>query len=144
MQPCLRYFGLLDINGNLLWEFKRGFLTSSNKMIDADLDNDGRDELLITSPWGIGILEWNGSRLTSAMLAPNGTRFGGWLLNTADNKFKVRRNISGSRRGEIMVESPWGIGLMRLQGSTLQVPFMTPNGTRLGGWLLNTKDNLFH
>jgi subtilisin family serine protease len=107
----------------------------------ADFDGDGRDELLITSPWGIAVLKWNGSSLTSLMLAPNGTRFGGWLLNTKDNQFRVRKNITGSGRAEILVESPWGIGIMRPSGTSFQVPFMYPNGTRLGGWLLNTKEN---
>lgn len=133
---------MLSPNGTRFGGWK---LDSFNNRIwgAADFDGDGRDELLITSPWGIGVLEWNGSRLMSAMLAPNGTRFGGWLLNTADNQFRVRHNITGSRRGEVLVESPWGIGIMKLQGNTLQVPFMRPNGTRFGGWLLNTRDNQF-
>jgi hypothetical protein len=36
---------------------------------------------------GLGVLELNGSTMNAAMLQPNGTRFGGWLLNTADNEF---------------------------------------------------------
>ncbi|PKV50792.1 VCBS repeat protein [Aquimarina sp. MAR_2010_214] len=146
--------GILKLSGNNLvtlmlsrnnTRFGEWRLNSFNNRVwgAADFDGDGRDEILITSPWGIGVLKWDGSRLTSTMLAPNGTRFGGWLLNTADNQFKVRHNITGRRRGEVLVESPWGIGLMRLQGNTFQVPFMRPNGTRLGGWLLNTRDNQF-
>jgi hypothetical protein len=120
-------------------------LNSFNNRImgSADFDGDGRDELLITSPWGIGVLKWNGSSLESIMLKPNGTRFGGWLLNTADNQFVVRHNITGSGKGEILVESPWGMGIMRLIGDTFEVPFIRPNGSRIGSWLLNTKDNNF-
>lgn len=49
------------------------------------MDGDGQDEIVISSPWGIGILKEQGGTMTAVMLAPNGTRFGGWLLNTADN-----------------------------------------------------------
>ena len=109
----------------------------------ADFDGDRTDELLITSPWGIGVLQLNGSSLDSVMLEPNGTRFGGWLLNTADNVFHEFQDLTGSSRADILVESPWGIGIFALNGSTFSVPAMAPNGTRFGGWLLNTHDNLF-
>jgi subtilisin family serine protease len=109
----------------------------------ADFDGDGRDELLLTSPWGIGILAWSGGAISSLMLAPNGTRFGGWLLNTADNQFRSFQDMTGAGRASILVESPWGIGVMTFQGATFQVPMMAPNGTRLGSWLLNTRDNWF-
>ena len=46
--------------------------------VNCDFDGDGRAEILVTSPWGIGILKRSGSTLT-AMMAPNGTRFGEWL-----------------------------------------------------------------
>lgn len=109
----------------------------------ADLDGDTRDELLITSPWGIGVLAFASGAITSLMLSPNGTRFGGWLLNTGDNQFRSFQDMTGGGRAGILVESPWGLGIMTLQGTTFQVPFMAPNGTRLGSWLLNTHDNWF-
>ena len=33
----------------------------------------------------IGILEQAGATMAAPTMAPNGTRFGGWLLNTIDN-----------------------------------------------------------
>ena len=51
----------------------------------ADYDVDGRAEILVTSPWGIGILEQAGATMSAPAMAANGTRFGGWLLNTLDN-----------------------------------------------------------
>ena len=107
----------------------------------ADFDGDRIDELLITSPWGIGVLKKAGSTLTSVMLKPNGTRFGGWLLNTADNQFRRFRDLTGAGRAHVLVESPWGVGILALNGTTFDVPMMAPNGTRFGGWLLNTHDN---
>ena len=53
----------------------------------ADYEGERHASAIVTSPWGIGILELSGSTLTARMMAPNGTRFGEWLLNTADNEF---------------------------------------------------------
>jgi hypothetical protein len=109
----------------------------------ADYDGDGQAELLVTSPWGIGVLEQSGSTMAEPMMAPNGTRFGGWLLNTADNSFGPVGDFDGDGKAEILVTSPWGIGVLKLAGNTFTVPMMAPNGTRFGGWLLNTGDNFF-
>ncbi len=107
----------------------------------GDFDGDGRDEILVTSPWGIGILKLSGATFASIMMAANGTRFGGWLLNTADNRFSPVGDLDGDRRDELVVTSPWGIGMLKLSGATMSAPMMAPNGTRFGGWLLNTSDN---
>ena len=109
----------------------------------ADYDGDGSTELLVASPWGLGILEQAGTTMAAPMMAPNGTRFGGWLLNTGDNSFGPVGDLDGDGRAEILVTSPWGVGVMALAGGTMAVPMMAPNGTRFGGWLLNTADNVF-
>ena len=77
------------------------------------------------------------------MMAPNGTRFGGWLLSTADNEFGPAADYDGDGRAELLVTSPWGLGILKLAGGTMAAPMMAPNGTRFGGWLLNTADNHF-
>ncbi|MDQ6798783.1 MAG: VCBS repeat-containing protein [Actinomycetota bacterium] len=107
----------------------------------GDFDGDGQDEILVTSPWGVGVLKLSGSTLTAPMMAPNGTRFGGWLLNTADNRLGTGADYDGDRRAEILVSSPWGVGILEQADSTLAAPTMQPNGTRFDGWLLNTEDN---
>ncbi|MFD8500491.1 S8 family serine peptidase [Amycolatopsis sp. NPDC059657] len=109
----------------------------------GDFDGDGCDEILVTSPWGIGILKQSGASLTVSMMAPNGSRFGQWLLNTADNRFGPVGDFDGDGHAEILVTSPWGIGILKLSGGTLSAPVMAPNGVRFGGWLLNTADNEF-
>jgi hypothetical protein len=75
------------------------------------------------------------------MMAPNGTRFDGWLLNTGDNRLGTSAEYETRGRAEILVTSPWGIGMLAQSGATMTVPMMAPNGTRFGGWLLNTLDN---
>jgi hypothetical protein len=109
----------------------------------ADFDGDGKVEIMVTSPWGIGILKLAGATLTAPMMAPNGTRFGGWNLNTADNRFDQVADFDGDGKAEILVTSPWGLGILELAGATMTAPMMAPNGTRFGGWLLNTADNHF-
>lgn len=118
--------------------------TADNRLRGAaDFDADGRDALFITSPWGIGILELAGDTFTSAAMAKNGNRFDGWLLNTRDNHFKRFADLTGNGRANVLLSSPWGIGILGQSGSGFTVPFMAPNGTRFGGWLLNTADNRF-
>lgn len=109
----------------------------------ADYDGDGRVELLVTSPWGLGILKQAGATMAAPMMAPNGTRFGGWLLNTADNQLGIAGRYVGGRQAEVLVTSPWGIGILKLNGAVMTAPMLQPNGTRFGGWLLNTADNEF-
>jgi hypothetical protein len=118
--------------------------TGDNHVVGAaDLDGDGADELLVTSPWGIGVLKLVGSTMTAVAMVPNGTRIGGWLLNTSDNTFGPMADYDGDGRAEILVTSPWGVGMIELAGSGFTSPFLAPNGTRFGGWLLNTADNVF-
>src|SRR5262245_30514085 len=146
--------GILKLSGNTLTSpmmapngtrFGGWLLNTADNRFDlmADFDGDGRDELLVTSPWGIGVLKMSGGTLTAPMMAPNGTRFGGWLLNTADNRFGPVGDFDGDGQMEIMVTSPWGIGIIKLSGNKITVPMMATNGTRFGGWLLNTADNRF-
>src|SRR4051812_10657399 len=103
----------------------------------SDFDGDRIAEIPVTSPWGIGILKMSGSTLTASMMAPNGTRFGGWLLNTVDNRFDLMGDFDGDGKAELLVTSPWGIGVLKLSGNTLTASMLAQNGTRFDGWLLN-------
>jgi hypothetical protein len=118
--------------------------TEDNRFGPAgDFDGDGDDEFLVTSPWGIGVFEFNGSTFNVPVMAPNGTRFGGWLLNTADNRFGPVGDFDNDGKDEVLVSSPWGIGVFNIDGSSITTPALKPNGTRFDGWLLNTRDNRF-
>lgn len=101
----------------------------------------GQDDLLVTSPWGMGILTLSGGNLTSRAMVANGTRLGGWLLNTLDSRFAPVGDLDGDGRPELLVISPWGMGVLEVSGGSWANPWLAPNGTRFDGWLLNTADN---
>ena len=89
------------------------------------------------------MLKLAGNTMDALMLQPNGTRFGGWLLNTADNQFGLAADFDKDGAAEVFVSSPWGVGVLKLAGNTMDALMLQPNGTRFGGWLLNTADNQF-
>jgi len=111
----------------------------------VDLDGNGQHEIVVTSGWGIGILKFNGSTLTPLVLAPNGTLFGGWRLHTPVDRFGLYGDFDGNSKEDILVRSPWGMGILTLNGTTLTSSMMAPNGTRFsdgtrfGGWTYNSK-----
>ncbi|MER3433544.1 MAG: hypothetical protein C4288_08940 [Leptolyngbya sp. ERB_1_1] len=118
--------------------------TADNQFLHAaDFDRDGKEEVLVTSPWGIGILKYANNDITSLMLAANGTRFGGWLLNTSDNFFTLVGDFDGDKQTEIVVTSPWGLGILKFDGTILTSIVMAPNASNLGGWVLNTATDKF-
>ena len=109
----------------------------------GDVNADGCAEIVVTSPWGIGVLEESGTTMAGLMLDPNGTRFGGWLLNTSDNEVGPLADYDGDGKAEIFISSPWGVGVLNFSANTLTCPMLQPNGTRFGGWLLDTSNNVF-
>ena len=109
----------------------------------ADFDGDGRAEILVSNPSGMAILKWSGGAITSIVAGQNGTRFDGWLLDLSNNSFGPAADFDGDGAAECIAVSPWGIGLLKLQNGTLTTPVMAPNGTRFGGWLLDTSNYFF-
>jgi hypothetical protein len=96
-------------------------------------------EIMIWSSWGIATLAYNSVTLSPSRIYRNGERLGGWLLNTADNVYCGSGQFGCDPSKEMVVMSPWGLGIISLQcGSHV---YMAPNGTRCGGWLLNSQDN---
>jgi hypothetical protein len=148
--------GILKVSGTTITSrvmaangtrFEGGWLlgTGDNKFnFSGDFDGDKLSEILVSSPWGIGILKVSGTTITSRVMAANGTRFeGGWLLNTGDNIFNFPGDFDGDKKDDIMISSPWGIGILKVSGTTITSPVMAANGTRFGDWLLNTREKDF-
>jgi hypothetical protein len=115
----------------------------NNTEVKADVDGDGKAELIMSSPWGIGILKLVNGNFTSIAMAQNGTRLGGWIINTADNQLLHAADFDRDGKEEILVTSPWGVGILKYANNSLTSLMLASNGSRFGGWLLNTNDNFF-
>jgi len=95
-------------------------------------DADARTDMVLTSPWGLGIISLQ--RSNDVYMAPNGTHFGGWVLNTADNRIRLIADFDGDGMDEILISSPWGIGVLKMVQGALKAVAMYANGTNLGGY----------
>lgn len=148
--------GILSVNGDTFTSLLAapsgswfgGWLYSSveNQILGiADLNKDNRDDILIKSDWGIGILTLSADNtsLTSLMVAPNDTFFGGWRLGSMVNKVAGIKDFDGDGQQDILITSDWGIGLLTLRGSSLDSLIVVPNGTSFDGWVLSTQNDRF-
>lgn len=105
----------------------------------TDINGDNIDEIIVTSGWGIGILAANGNTFNSLVAAPNGTRFGQWLFHSTQNNIGAISDLNGDGRAEILMTSDWGLGIIQLQDDQFQSIAVHPNGSDLGGYILNTR-----
>jgi hypothetical protein len=108
-------------------------------MAVENFTDTSKSEILVWSTWGITTLQYNGGSLVPSRIHANGTRLGEWVINTNDNVYCGSGQLDGDGIKDMIVMSPWGLGIISLQNSTHV--YMAPNGTRLGGWLLNSGDN---
>lgn len=105
----------------------------------GNFDADGNKDMVVTSPWGLGVISLKNSN--SIFMAANGTRMGGWKLNTSDNQIKLIGDFDGDGVDELLITSPWGIGILKLVGGVLTSIAMCPNGTTIGSYVVNNSDN---
>ncbi len=108
----------------------------------GDFNGDARDDLVLTSGWGIGVLRHSGTSLTHLMMAPTGTRFGGWNFNVAGDKVHGVGDFNGDGKADLLITSGWGLGILTLSGSTLTHVIMAPSGARFGGWNFNAASDV--
>ncbi len=105
----------------------------------GDFDGDGKDEILVTSSWGIGILKRSGSSMTSLVAKPKNTRFGEWMYRSTD-KIAGVGDFNGDGKADIVVRSSWGLGILTRQGNSLTTVMLKPKETSLGGWKYRPTD----
>jgi len=103
----------------------------------ADFDGDGKDDLLISSGWGIGILTLKNGALTHLLMQPAGTRFGGWNYAPLTDTIAGLGDFNGDGRADILIRSGWGMALLTRSGATLGRLASQQGGTWIDGWNFN-------
>jgi|GEM_PF-2108681 len=107
----------------------------------GDFDNDGRKDILISSPWGIGIIKYNGSQFTTQLALPNGSQFGQWNYNSITQTFKGIADINGDKKSDIILTSGnSGLGILSLNSTNSSFTSLSVNKNleNIGTWKLNT------
>jgi hypothetical protein len=131
------------------WHLGRG-----DAFTPADLDGDGREELVVLSASGnyIGVLREQGGGLVASWIKegwvnePGGPDPGGWDLNRGDGFFVA--DLDGDGREELVVLSASGnyIGVLREQGGGLVASWIKegwvnpPGESGASGWNLRQTD----
>jgi hypothetical protein len=100
----------------------------------GDFNGDRRADILIRSANGIGILTYDGSSLTHLMLAPNGTRFGGWQYDSTDRIVAIGDFNKSQKDAIVITGENKGIAILSFDGSSLTSLMAAPNDTWFGDW----------
>ena len=71
-------------------------------------------------------LKLAGATMAAPMMAPNGTRFGGWLLNTNDNDFGPVGDYDGDGTPRSSSQAPGVSAFWKLSRRLMAAPMMAP------------------
>lgn len=97
----------------------------------GNFDGVPGDEVLLRSPWGIGVLTLRGTEPSTLTLAPYGTNLGGWQLSASD-RFVGTGDLDGDGHDEIIIESRedgagyFGVLTLRAGGLSPLIPILGP------------------
>ncbi len=117
--------------------------TNAGRDAIKDVQNftgSAKSEIMVWSSWGLATLEYNGLSLAPSRIYENGSFIGGWAVSTSDNAYQGSGNFDADGRRDIVLTSPWGLGILSLQNNTDL--FMAPYGTRHGGWMSARRDQV--
>ncbi|HEX8546468.1 MAG TPA: T9SS type A sorting domain-containing protein [Cytophagaceae bacterium] len=108
----------------------------------GDFDNDGRKDILISSPWGIGIIKYDGANFTTQFAIPNGSWFGFWNYNSIYDVFKGIADINGDKKSDIILTNSLnGLAILTLNSTNTSFTSLSVNKNleNIGTWKLNTQ-----
>ncbi|KAK5651439.1 hypothetical protein OQA88_12446 [Cercophora sp. LCS_1] len=115
----------------------------------GDFDGDGKAELLVVSPKGLGILKQAGNGLACQLAVDNKAKIGSWQLDTADNDFSVVGRFSSAgaagAKTDMFVSSSTGISILQLQigtggsANSLKQLCALRDKDKLGRWTLQCR-----
>ncbi len=120
--------------------------TENVPWVPGDFDGDGRDDLLLLSDWGLGLLSHDDAGWHELASAAKGTTFAGLIGRwTYDSSTRIAGvgNFSGDSRDEILVKSDSAIGILRFDPArrALRTILRKPSGTWFGGWNFDAAAN---
>ncbi|SOC53787.1 hypothetical protein [Ornithinimicrobium cerasi] len=119
-----------------------------------DTDGDGAGEILVSSPWGVGLLGDDGNAgLTSRSMAPNGTAFGAWTVDTSADRFGPSGRFDPTVPvDQVWVRGPAGLSVVTGDGPGFAELAHLPEGAERvelvpgrelragpGGWLVEAQ-----
>src|ERR1700735_2832720 len=108
----------------------------------GDYDGDGKDEALVTGPWGIAVFRFcQAAQATLAYVGNNGT-IGAWKLNTATDQFGPVGDFDGDGKPECLIRNTSGFALLKLSGGALTTVGQTAVGSDIDGWRCGSDDRL--
>lgn len=105
----------------------------------GDFDGDGRDELLIRSGWGFGMIGGASSNLSADRIYAWGARIDGWVLD-ADDSMTPIGDVDGDGHADILVRSGWGLGVLGYAGGRLRMHAASPWYRWLGNYYARPSD----
>lgn len=109
----------------------------------GDLNGDGRDDWIVTSGWGMGILGMDANQtLDDRLLVPWFSWAGDWGFWPSD-RFEAVADFDGDGRDDLLMRDTARMRLLTLQNGSFDALATAQTGDRIGGeWLLNANDEV--
>lgn len=111
----------------------------------GDLDGDGRSTAIVTSDWGMGLIEHDGGAFRCPFAVPRDARLGSWRHDPTTlpgrDRMPAIASFTGSARQELLVCNAGGMAVLERTSTGLAPTRHYADGRRLGGWVLNAAED---
>lgn len=100
----------------------------------ADLDGDGRTDIVVRSATRLGVLRVGASgRLESLAVVSTGQDLGGWSL-TGTDRIAAVADVDADTRAELIMIGDGGLAMLALDGAALRARHVLRAGQAVGAW----------